>query len=117
MKPFRFRARLFSAGLGLLAAVLLLDGCGRRETPVEIANREGILLMGNGADPATLDPQLITGLTDSHPVSALFEDLAVPDPVTLEPRPGVAKSWDYNEATLTCTFHLRAEAKWSNGHP
>ncbi len=106
--------------LTILAAVALTamaGGCGRHETPVEEADREQILLVGNGADPATLDPQLITGLTDSHPVSALFEGLTTPDPQTLEPRPGMAQSWEYDDKTLTWTFHLRPEAKWSNGDP
>jgi oligopeptide transport system substrate-binding protein len=64
-----------------------------------------------------MDPQLITTLNDSHISIALFEGLTTPDPVTLEPRPGVAASWDYDEKTLTWTFHLRPEAKWSNGDP
>ncbi len=117
MNPFRSRARMLSAGLGLVAGALLLDACGRRETPVEIANREGILLVSSGGDPTSIDPQLIQTLNDSHISIALFEGLTVPDPVTLEPKPGVAKSWDYDEKTMTWTFHLRAEARWSNGDP
>ena len=92
-------------------------GCGRHETPVEIANRENILLVSSGGDPSSLDPQLIQTLNDSHITMALYEGLTIPDPVTLEPRPGVAKSWDYDDKTLTWTFHLRPEAKWSNGDP
>ncbi len=101
----------------ILAVALLLGGCGRRETPVDIANREGILLVSSGGDPTSIDPQLIQTLNDSHISIALFEGLTVPDPVTLEPKPGVAKSWEYDEKTLTWIFHLRAEAKWSNGDP
>jgi ABC-type oligopeptide transport system substrate-binding subunit len=31
--------------------------------------------------------------------------------------PGVAKSWDVSTDGLTYTFHLRGNAKWSNGEP
>jgi len=110
------RARIL-AMIGILAGALALAGCGARETPVSVANREGILLAGNGGDPSSLDPQIIETLNDSRISMALFEGLTIPDPVTLEPRPGVAKSWEYDDKTMTWTFHLRAEAKWSNGDP
>ena len=44
--------------------------------------------MGNGGDPSSLDPQIIETLNDSRISMALFEGLTIPDPVTLEPRPG-----------------------------
>ena len=34
-----------------------------------------------------------------------------------EPGPGVAKSWDISPDGLTYTFHLRDNAKWSDGTP
>jgi oligopeptide transport system substrate-binding protein len=111
MKP---RCVLWAAALG---ALLLAGGCGRRETRVERATRAGILLLGNNADPSSLDPQIIITLSDSRIAAALFEGLTIPDPVTLAPRPGVAESWDYDAKTLTWTFHLRANARWSNGDP
>lgn len=36
---------------------------------------------------------------------------------SLDVAPGVAESWDISEDMLTYTFHLRANAKWSNGDP
>lgn len=29
--------------------------------------------------------------------------------------PGAAESWDYDEDTLTYTFHLRKDGVWTNG--
>jgi oligopeptide transport system substrate-binding protein len=116
MKPRTPRlARVFAA-LAMLA-LAATAGCGPRETPVQKATREGILLLGNNSDPASLDPQIIIALSDARISEALFEGLTIPDPVTLEPRPGVAQSWDYDDQTLTWTFHLRPDAKWSNGDP
>jgi oligopeptide transport system substrate-binding protein len=48
---------------------------------------------------------------------AIFEGLVTEDPVDLHPVPGVAESWDISEDGLRYTFHLNAEAKWSNGDP
>ena len=31
--------------------------------------------------------------------------------------PGVAKSWDISDDRKAYTFHLREDAKWSNGEP
>ena len=31
--------------------------------------------------------------------------------------PGAAESWDYDEDTLTYTFHLRKDGVWTNGDP
>jgi len=101
--------------LGLLLAGLSLQGCGSGESNVARGNREGILHFGNGSEPAGLDPHLVTGIPESHIVSALFEGLAVKNPYTLEPEPGVAQSWDISEDGLTITFHLNPDARWSNG--
>jgi oligopeptide transport system substrate-binding protein len=113
-RPPRFARVLAAFAILALAAA---TGCGPRETPVDKATREGILLLGNNSDPSSLDPQIIETLSDSRISMALFEGLTVLDPVTCVPRPGVAESWDYDDKTLTWTFHLRPDAKWSNGDP
>jgi len=91
--------------------------CSRHETLAQQAMREGILLVGNNSDPQTLDPQLVFSLSDFRISESLYEGLTIPDPKTLAPRPGVAQSWEYDDKTLTWLFHLRANAKWSNGDP
>ena len=47
-----------------LVPLFFLTGCKDRLTPVDIANREQILLIGNGTDPEDLDPQVTTGLPE-----------------------------------------------------
>jgi oligopeptide transport system substrate-binding protein len=103
-------------GLFLILASSLV-GCGRRETRVEVGNREQILYLGNGADPQELDPYLVTGVPEHRILMALFEGLTTEDPVDLHPVPGVAKSWDISPDGKVYTFHLRDDAKWSNGDP
>ena len=99
--------------MGLLSAT----GCLKRETVVERGNREQILHRGMGPEVADLDPQLATTANDYTVLSALFEGLVAEDPQTLAPMPGVAERWELSPDALTYTFHLRANAKWSNGDP
>lgn len=71
----------------------------------------------NGTEVQTLDPALVTGQPEGRIVWALFEGLCTNDPKTLEPRPGVAERWEISPDGRTYTFHLRAEARWSDGQP
>ncbi len=48
-------------------------------------------------------------------LAALFEGLVAEDPRDLHPVPGVAERWDVSADGRIYTFHLRPEAKWSNG--
>ncbi|WP_269538999.1 peptide ABC transporter substrate-binding protein [Cerasicoccus fimbriatus] len=105
--------------LPVIAIILALfcSGCGQRETPVEQANREQILLRANGTEPSALDPHLVTGVTEHNILVALLEGLVRPDPKTLKPLPGVAERWDISDDGRVYTFHLRDDAKWSNDDP
>jgi len=114
--PTRDFLRGFLSFLVVCGAGLLVS-CGKRESPVERGIREQVLHRGLSADPAELDPHIITGLPEINVVSTLFEGLVAEDPVDLHPVPGVAESWDVAPDGLTYTFHLRANARWSNGQP
>ena len=98
-----------------LTATALLLACSGGESNVVSGNREGILHYGNGSEPQGLDPHVVTGVPENHLIRALFEGLAVKNPYTLEPEPGVAESWDISEDGLTVTFHINPRARWSNG--
>jgi oligopeptide transport system substrate-binding protein len=76
---------------------------------------EQVYIFNNGAEPETLDPHLKTGVPEGRIGLAIFEGLVNSHPETLGPVPGVAESWDISEDGLTYTFHLRADAKWSDG--
>lgn len=100
-------------------ALLWLAGCSRGPGGGRAAEatRRGMLLKGNGTEPESLDPHVVRGGAEWTIMAALFEGLTVPDPVTLEPRPGVAERWEVSSDGLVWTFHLRESARWSNGDP
>jgi len=110
-----------SRGIGvallLAASGLALSGCGRRETPVTEGLRTQTLHVGNAIEPQGLDPQTTTGSNDHSIQLALLEGLLVPDPVTGQPAAGGATSWEISPDLLVYTFHLRANALWSDGQP
>ena len=119
----RIRSLRFSPGqiVQILACTLFFlsaAGCGKNERKVDRATREGILLLGNGAEPKALDPHLVSSVGDSNILRALFEGL-----VTFHPsedakhEPGVALRWEPNEDFSEWTFYLRKDARWSNGDP
>jgi oligopeptide transport system substrate-binding protein len=121
VRSFSFAARSFSlaARCKSLAvfAVLLLAACSGGESNVASGGREQILHIGNGSEPQGLDPHVVTGVPENRLIRALFEGLAVKNPYTLEPEPGVAERWEFSEDGRQITFHINPEARWSNGDP
>jgi len=103
----------------LFGAVMMvfLSGCGTDETNVSKGNETGTLHWGNGTEPQSLDPHIATGVPEHHIISSIMEGLVTKDSTTLEPKPGVAESWEISEDGRVYTFHLRHDARWSNGDP
>jgi len=92
--------------LACMAMLAACDGPSRRADLVFI----------NGAEPETLDPGIITGQPEGRVVNALFEGLCAYDEGG-RAVPGVAESWEISPDGKHYTFHLRPDAKWSDGRP
>lgn len=73
------------------------------------------LVKGNGGEIQSLDPHKIEGVPETNVSHDLFEGLAITD-ANGQVIPGVAESWQQQENKVW-TFHLRKDAKWSNGKP
>ena len=107
--------RLFACRPYICLIIAILSACGAGESNVASGNRDGVLHYGNGAEPQGLDPHVVTGVPENHIIRALFEGLAVKNPITLEPEPGVAEYWKFSDDGRVITFYLNPKAKWSNG--
>jgi oligopeptide transport system substrate-binding protein len=98
-------------------ALSTLASCDLGESNVSAGNRASVLHVGNGSEPQSLDPHVISGLVEWNIVGALFEGLVTRNPWTLELEPGVAEHWQWSADRLAVRFHLNRRAKWSNGDP
>lgn len=75
-----------------------------------------VLNRDSGTDPASLDQHHTTTVNEGYILRDLYEGL-----VSFDGQgrviAGVAKSWETSPDGLTYIFHLRDNAKWSNGDP
>jgi len=114
--------RLAFIGITVITVILTLQGCslstadsgyfGKTDPPAGQTLR-----YITGAEPQSLDPQIGTGLSEARIYMALFEGLVIYDPKTMGPFPGLAEKWDINDDFTAFTFHLRKNARFSNGDP
>ncbi len=102
--------KLLAPGLLLLAMIVAVIAGDRPPAPAEFTYSENTSII-------TLDPQRISYTHDMRVNYCLFEGLLRWDNTTFIPQPAVASAWEQSEDGATYTFHLREDAKWSNGDP
>jgi oligopeptide transport system substrate-binding protein len=97
---------------GLLAASVI------DSRTLEEATRAKVLLICEGSEPRTLDPQQAQGVPEHHVIMALIEGLVAPDEYDqAKCVPGLATDWEHNQDFSSWTFHLGEDRRWSNGDP
>ncbi len=100
-----------------LLGAMMLTGCGDGRSSAEVFAEQGILVIGNNAEPQSLDPHKATAVADGKIISTLLEGLVRPDAREEGVvHPGMAESWEPNEDASEWLFRLR-EAEWSDGRP
>ncbi|EDK28412.1 ABC transporter substrate-binding protein [Vibrio chagasii] len=107
------QALLLGAGLAV-AASSTLSIAAEVLAGTKLAEKQEIV-RGNGTEVATIDPHKSSGVPESHVIRDLLEGLVNQDSDG-NTIPGVAESWETTD-NQTFTFHLRKDAKWSNGDP
>ncbi len=104
--------------LVFLSLLVSIPAQAAKKHPVtgeELAD-EQVFTYNMGAEPPSIDPQLVEDVTGSAIARDLFEGLLTQKADgTLAP--GVATSWEVSDNKKTYTFHLRDNARWSNGDP
>ncbi|HEV7796593.1 MAG TPA: peptide ABC transporter substrate-binding protein, partial [Pyrinomonadaceae bacterium] len=71
----------------------------------------------NGDEPESLDPPVSSGQPEARIYMALYQGLVEYDPKTLGATPALAERWDVNNDSSEFVFHMRRNARWSNGDP
>lgn len=108
-----------------LAAFLLISSflaacsssAGSRYFGKTVPPSENIVRYVTGSEPETLDPQLPDGQPEARIFMALYDGLVEYGPKDQQPIPAIAKSWETNPTLDEFIFHLRNNAKWSDGKP
>lgn len=115
--------------VALLSIVMVFSvfatGCGKNQTNTKGATNNTQkdseqYLNFFGAEPNTLDPGIASIDTAWVAQSPIYEGLTritVDEKGNHKIEPGVAETWEANEAGTEFTFHLRKNAKWSDGTP
>ena len=70
----------------------------------------------NGSEPGSIDPHKASGDWENRIIGDYIEGLVAED-ANADAIPGQAESWDISADGLVYTFHLRADAQWSDGTP
>ncbi|HEY9294681.1 MAG TPA: peptide ABC transporter substrate-binding protein [Microlunatus sp.] len=106
--------------VGLSTGGIALTGCGLSGGAEDQAGGNGSaapkVLKMTFTTVEVLDPQLITnGMWILS--RGILEGLVTQNEEGTDVEPAVAEKWDVSDDALTYTFHLRDNAKWSNGDP
>ncbi|MCB9946314.1 MAG: peptide ABC transporter substrate-binding protein [Rhodospirillaceae bacterium] len=102
----RFRSLIAATALSAAAALI----------PLTDALAQVTYHRGNTGEPETLDQHRTSTIYESNILRDLYEGLVIYDPAA-NVIPGVAETWDISDDGTVYTFHLRENARWSNGDP
>jgi peptide/nickel transport system substrate-binding protein len=115
------RIRIVSAGV--IALAIAAAGCGGSATPAGISNSSGAgssgntLVIANAVKVDTLDPEANSVNESIWLDQNLYSRLLQPNATGTGLLPDLATSWTVAPNGLSYTFHLRPEAKFSDGSP
>jgi oligopeptide transport system substrate-binding protein len=98
------------------ALLAVLFGCSKQPSRSAESADTLELRRGLGAEPASLDPAAASDNFSTQVIQDLYEGLTA-ESASGEVVPGVASSWSVDETGTKYTFHLRPDARWSNGRP
>jgi oligopeptide transport system substrate-binding protein len=103
--------------LSALLCVFFLSACARKNPAPSAESAPQVLRLSQRNEPADLDPATATLPDEFFVIRALAEGLVTAGPDGQTPQPAAAARWEISPDALTYTFHLRPEARWSNGDP
>jgi peptide/nickel transport system substrate-binding protein len=90
-------------------------GAAAEEGAEEEAPGGGTLVFAGASDPVVLDGALVSDGESIRVITQLFETLVFLEPGTTEPVPGLAESWEADEAGTQWTFKIREGVTFHDG--
>jgi len=101
--------------LSVLALVLVFALSVGLMAGAQEVEKGGTLTIASGQNFKDLNPMVSNAVYDFYVINQIFDNLLALDPDTLEPKPFVAKDWDYSEDRTEITFYLNEGIKFHNG--
>ncbi|MDF0601883.1 ABC transporter substrate-binding protein [Psychromarinibacter sp. C21-152] len=105
------RRAVFAAAGALLAAGTVGSLPAQAQTP------PGVLVVGQIAEPKSLDPAAVTAVNDFRILMNIYDGLVRYKSGTLEVEPALAESWEISEDGTEYTFNLRDGVSFHDGTP
>ncbi|MCE3235642.1 MAG: extracellular solute-binding protein family 5 [Vampirovibrio sp.] len=102
--------------LGLILALSTCNGEHSQTKPTGNAQQAKIFRVNLGTEPPDLDPAKTDDLTSFSVILPLFKGLTQFDQ-DMHAQPAIAQSWDISPDGKRYVFHLRPDARWSDGKP
>ncbi len=99
------------AAAGATFVVAGLSGAATAQTP------PGVLIVGQIAEPKSLDPAAVTAVNDFRILVNVYEGLTRYKSGTLEVQPALATSWSISDDGTEYTFALRDGVSFHDGTP
>ncbi len=103
----RAKKRIFT--LISVIGLLLLAGIASAATP------PNVLVVGQIAEPKSLDPQAVTAVNDFRILMNVYDGLVQYKSGTLQVQPALAESWEISDDGLVYTFTLRSGVTFHDG--
>jgi oligopeptide transport system substrate-binding protein len=100
--------KILSLILVIVLVASLFTACGSK------GPAGNLITINLAEEPKTIDPTLNSSVDGGTYINHLFEGLTTVDK-NLQTVPGVAEKWDVSSDGTVYTFHIRSNAKWSDG--
>ena len=98
-----------------IISVALIGFLGLISSPVKSNTPSDVLVVGQIAEPKSLDPATVTAVNDFRILMNMYDGLVRYKDGTLEVEPALAKSWTISDDGKTYTFSLRTGISFHDG--
>lgn len=106
---------MFKLTKGIAALALAALTAFSVTAPASAQTPPNVLVVGQIAEPAALDPHTVTAVNDFRILMNIYDGLVRYTSGTLEVEPALAESWTISDDGLTYTFALREGVKFHDG--
>ena len=104
-----------TAGRAVIAAVAFALSLGFTTGLATASTPDNVLVVGQIAEPKSLDPATVTAVNDFRILMNVYDGLVRYKDGTLEVEPALAKSWDISADGKVYTFTLRSGVTFHDG--